>query len=154
MTDMLTNICAHLAEIGAEISGINPHGVFDPPPANLNTADLPAVFIWTGTATHNEGSLGENLIESTRRFYLQVAVIPTGQGDPNTREALVRPLIEATLTTLRQHPKLKGMEWVEKLTAGSDSGVILLPEYGGKFIGFEIPLDITYIALRTYASNE
>ena len=86
MTDMLSSICAKIALIGADISGINQSGVFDPPPANLNTADLPALFVWTGTASHDESVLGENFVDTTRRFYLQVAVIPLGQGDPNTRE--------------------------------------------------------------------
>jgi len=154
MSDMITEICAHIAEISAEISGINAKGVFDPPPANLNTADLPAVFVWTGTATHNESVMGENFVETTRRFYLQVAVIPTGQGDPNTRETLVRPLLDSALAVLRKHVSLKGLEWVEKIMVGSDSGIIILPEYGGKFIGFEIPIDVIYFALRSYASNE
>jgi hypothetical protein len=154
MTDMLTNICAKIALIGAEISGINPKGLFDPPPANLQTADLPALFTWTGVAQHNESVLGEDFIETTRRFYIQIAVIPTGQGDPNTREKLVRPLIESALTVLRKHPKLLGLDWVEKVVVGSDSGIIMLPEYGGKFIGVEIPIDVTYIVLRNYAANE
>lgn len=154
MTDMISSICANLATIGREIVGINANGVFDPPPAGLQTADLPAMFVWTGTATHSEGSMGESFVETTRRFYLQIAVIPVGQGDPNTRETLIRPLIDATLTVLRQHPKIKSLDWVEKMTVGSDSGVIILPEYGGKFIGFEIPIDVSYFAIRTYASNE
>jgi len=154
MTDMISGICANIALIGKEIVGINANGVYDPPPAGLQTADLPAMFVWTGTATHNEGVMGENFVETTRRFYLQVAVIPVGQGDPNTREALVRPLIDSALTVLRQHPKIKNLDWVEKMTVGSDSGVIILPEYGGKFIGFEIHIDVIYFSVRTYASNE
>jgi hypothetical protein len=154
MSDMLTDICAKIALIGAEITGISSTGVFDPPPANLQTADLPAMFTWTSAAQHNESMLGEDFVETTRRFYVQIAVIPMGQGDPNTREKLARPLIEATLTTFRKHPKLKGLDWIEKVVVGSDSGIIILPEYGGKFIGVEIPLDITYIVPRTYAANE
>jgi len=154
MTDMLTDICAKIAQIGAEISGINLNGVFDPPPANIQTANLPAMFTWTGNAQHNESELGEDFIETTRRFYVQIAVIPTGQGDPNTREKLVRPLIEAALAAFRKHPKLIGLKWIEKVVVGSDSGVIILPEYGGKFIGVEIPLDVVYIQPRSYAPNE
>ena len=154
MTDIITSICAKIAEIGKTISGINVDGVFDPPPANLQTAELPAMFVWTGTATHDKSILGEDFIETTRRFYLQVAVIPTGQGDPNTRETLVRPLIEATLSAFRFHPQLEGLDWVEEVVIASDSGVIVLPEYGGKFIGFEIPLDVKYFTPRTYAANE
>ncbi len=154
MTDMLSSICAKIALIGADISGINQSGVFDPPPANLNTADLPALFVWTGTASHDESILGENFVDTTRRFYLQVAVIPLGQGDPNTRETLVRPLLDSALTVFRQHTSLKGLEFVENVSVGSDSGVIILPEYGGKFIGFEIPIDVKYFALRDHAPNE
>lgn len=151
MTDMISNICAKIALIGAEITGINANGVFDPPPVNLQTADLPALFVWTGTATHDESVMGEGFVDTTRRFYLQVAVIPIGQGDPNTRESLVRPLLDSALTVFRKYQNLKGLEFVEKVVVGSDSGVIVLPEYGGKFIGFEIPIDVKYFALRTYA---
>jgi hypothetical protein len=154
MTDIITSICGKLALVGHEITGINSNGVYDPPPVNLQTANLPALFVWTGTATHDEDNLGESLVETTRRFYAQVAVIPTGQGDPNTRETLIRPLIEAALAAYRKHPKLYGLEWVARVKVGSDSGVIILPEYGGKFIGFEISLDVVYITPRTYASSE
>ena len=154
MSDMLSDICAKIALIGKEISGINTNGVFDPPPANLTTADLPAVFVWTGAGSHDENVMGENFVNTTRLFYFQVAVIPLGQGDPNTRETLIRPLLEAALATLRKYPKLKGLEWIERMTVNTDSGVIILPEYGGKFIGFEIQLGVKYIAPRSFAANE
>ncbi len=152
MTDILTNICAQIATVGRGITGIGT--VFDPPPPNLETSSLPAMFTWTGTGTHSESALGEDFIETTRRFYVQVAVISTGQGNPATRETLARPLIEATLAALRKHPRLAGLDWIERAVIGSDSGVIILPEYGGKYIGFEVPVDITYITPRVYAANE
>jgi hypothetical protein len=154
MTDQISTLCAKIATIGEGISGINSNGVFDPPPANLQTAELPALFTWTGTAAHNESVLGEDFVETTRRFFVQVAVIPSGQGDPNTRETLVRPLLEAALAQFRKYPRFNDVDWVEKVNLLSDSGVIILPEYGGKFIGFEIQLDITYIAPRTFAAGE
>lgn len=145
MTDILSDISAQIATIGAGITGINAHGVFNPPPANLQSADLPALFTWTGSASHGDG-LGEHFVETTRRFYVQVAVISTGQGDPNTREALARPLMEATLAQFRKYTRFSSIDWVERVKVVSDSGIIILPEYGGKYIGFEIALDVTYIA--------
>lgn len=154
MTDRITEICAKLAEIGAGITGINQNGVFDPPPAELLTAHLPAHFTWVGAGAHSESSLGEMFVETTRRFYVQVAVLPLGQGNPNNREKLVRPLLQAALAQHRKYLTLSTLDWVEKSEIRSDSGVIILPEYGGKFIGFEIPIDITYIEPRTIAAGE
>jgi len=152
VTDRISAICAAIATIGATIPGINAHGVFDLPPANLNTGDLPAVFTWAGPGQHSP--LGEMVDITARRFYVQVAVIPISQGDPNTRERLVRPLMEAALAAYRGHPRLTNLDWVRVALVGSDSGVIILPEYGGKFVGFEISLDVTYITPRTISTNE
>lgn len=154
MTDILSAICAKIATIGRAIEGINVQGVYDPPPANLQSADLPAMFTWTGVANHNVSALGEGFIETTRRFYVQVAVLPIGQGDPNTRETLVRPLIAAALIQFAKYPHFRDVNFVQKCVIVSDSGVIILPEYGGKYIGFEIALDITYFAPRSFAAGE
>jgi hypothetical protein len=152
--DIITLLCAKLATIGAAIPHQPAVTAYDPPPAGLKTANLPALFVYTGAASHNEGEMGENFISTTRRFYVQIAVIPTGQGDPNTREKSVRPLLEAALAHFHQYPHFSDISFVERVTVASDSGISILPEYGGIFIGFEIPIDIKYFLARTYATGE
>lgn len=123
----------------------------DPPPANLQTGELPAVWTFTGPNRESEYSPTLNIVRRTMR--VQCAVIPTGQGDPNQREKLVRPVLEAVATKLRQYPSL-GVNYIQKATVTGDSGVVVLPEYGRKFIGFEIQLEVMYFVRRSYAENE
>lgn len=143
MTDVVSDVCANLAAEGRQIEGMNAEGVFDPPRANLETAHLPALYTLTGNATHT-GELGEMDAYTSRRFNIQVAVIPTGQGDPNTREAQCRPLLEQTLKHYRAYALTARIDWVSEIKIVSDSGIVILPEYGGKFIGFQISLDVKY----------
>lgn len=146
------DICDALIAIGATVTGVT--SAIDPPPANPTTAVLPLLYVFTGPATVLEDEHGETWDTLVRQFRLQVAVIPTGQGDPNTRETLVRPLIDAAVDKFRSYPQLNGLKFVERLRVVSDSGVAILPEYGGKFIGFEVRLEVQYIQRRALAARE
>jgi hypothetical protein len=147
MSDQISLVCTGIQAIGAAVSGITK--AFDVPPAGLDTAELPALYAFTGPMTPEEED--SSFVTETRIYRVQVAVLPTGQGDPNTREALCRPLIEATVAAYRSHYGLGGVAGVQTARVVSDTGVVLLPEWGGKFIGFEIRLAVTTIRDREYA---
>ncbi len=149
---MIEAIFAKIQEIGASVSGVTE--AYDPPPANLNSDLLPALYAFTGGASYDESALGPKMVDVTREIRVQVAVIPTGQGDPNTREKDFRPLIDATVSAYQQHPALKKLARVRKASVLSDTGVVILPEWGMKYIGFEIRLRVVTTEPRTIAQGE
>lgn len=149
---MIEQICSTLADIGREAAGICT--VFDPPPPNLESGALPALYVFTGSATHNDAALGPNLVQVTRTLRVQVAVIPTGAGDPKTRESACRPLLDAVMAAYWKHPHLNQTARVRSARVVSDSGVVLLPEWGMRFIGFEVRVEVVTIEPRAIAKGE
>ena len=149
---MISTLTAAIKAIGEQVTGIVT--AFDPPPAGLNSADLPALFAFTGNASHGDTQYGANKVLVTRIYRIQVAVIPSALGDPNTRETLCRPLLDATVDTFQMHPTLGKIARVRRSRVVSDSGIVLLPEWGGKYIGFEVRLEVETIEPRTYAKGE
>lgn len=147
MTDQINLVCTGIQTIGTGITGITK--AFATPPAGLETAELPALFAFTGGMTPTDED--SSSVTETRTYRVQVAVLPTGQGDPNTREEKCRPLLEAAVGAFREHFGLGGVEGVQHSQVLSDSGVVVLPEWGGKFIGFEIRLAVTTIRDRHFA---
>jgi hypothetical protein len=146
MTDIITQICAALVQIGAGVTGITK--TFDPPKAGMpSTAELPALWVFTGGTSDDYASLGNNMVYVPRQFRVQVAVTPTGQGDPNTRESLCRPLLMAVRAAFAHHSGLS-VNWVQDMRLLGDSGIVVLPEYGGAFIGFELRLTVGTIEKR------
>lgn len=147
MTDQINLVCSGIQTIGAAVSGITT--AWSTPPAGLETAELPALYAFTGAMAPDEED--SSSVTETRTFRVQVAVLPTGQGDPNTREALCRPLLEAVNAAFREHFGLGGVAGVQVVRVVSDSGIVLLPEWGGKFIGFEVRLAVMTIRERIWA---
>ncbi len=147
MTDQINLVCSGIQTIGTGITGITK--AFATPPAGLETAELPALYAFTGAMTPDDED--SSFVTETRAFRVQVAVLPTGQGDPNTREAKCRPLLEAVNAAFRARFGLGGVEGVQTSRVVSDSGIVLLPEWGGKFIGFEVRLAVTMIRERHFA---
>lgn len=147
MTDILSSICAGIVAIGGAASGITK--AIDPPPAELNTADLPALWVFTGPAQILPNSPLAGYEYRRRTFRVQAAVLPTGQGSPATRETLCRPLLVAVSNALSNNPHLGGVDWVQDSKVASDSGIVILPEWGGKYIGFEVRLEVTYYEKRS-----
>lgn len=127
---------------------------FDPPPASLDTAKLPAAWTFTGEAADDWLTLGSDGDRETRLYRVQVAVLPEGQANPELREARIRPLIGYLRDCLAAHPSLGGTQYVQSATVLGDSGIALLPEYGAKFVGFELRLQVIEYLRRTYANNE
>lgn len=149
-TDQLNLISARLAEIGKSAAGVGM--ALDPPPPNPTTARLPLLYILNGSAQYNDTIADQ--VGTRRVFRVQVAVLPTGQGDPNTREKTCRPVLEAVVQKYQTYYRLHDLDFVERLRVVSDSGIVVLPEYGYKFIGFEIQIEVTYFAVRPFADDE
>lgn len=148
MSGLIDDICGKIVTtLGAAVSGIK--RAFDPPPPKLDSADLPALWCFTGAAVNDDEELGEDLILTRRSFRVQVAIIATGQGNPATREQLCRPLIEAVREKYYTTSSLRNLAWIQDVRVLGDSGIVVLPEYGGQFIGFEVRLEVTYVQKRT-----
>jgi len=129
-----------LIAIASGVSGIRQG--FYPPPPTLDTASLPAVFAFTGNNTYDLSEMG--VIQMTRIFRVQVACIPTGQGNPRDREEMVPPLISNVASAINLKQYSHGLDFVETIRVVTDSGIVILPEWGAKFIGFELQVEVKY----------
>lgn len=139
--------------IGEGVSGILT--AKDPPPAQIDTAQLPCLFVFTGEASCDWELLGDpDVGVESRTYRVQVAVVPRNQATPETRETRCRPLIGAVRDALASRPSLGGVTGVLNSVVTGDSGVAILPEYEAKFIGFEVRLEVTEIIARTYSAGE
>lgn len=145
---LLETICTAITTVGGGTTGITKS--FDPAPDNLDTAHLPALFAFTGPATQDDELLGDGNVVIRRIFRVQVAVIPTGQGSPATRESKCRPLLENVIKRFRSYQQLSKTSFVHLSRPVSDTGIVVLPEWGGKFIGFEIRLEVVYVEPSNY----
>jgi hypothetical protein len=129
---------------------------FDPPPAKLDTADLPACYAFTGTASNDWPNAMSDDYREARLYRVQCAVLPEGQATPELREARVRPMIVWLRDRLASYPILRTSDasvlHVERTLVMGDSGIAILPEWDGKFIGFEVRLQVTELVTRTYAA--
>lgn len=124
----------------------------DPPPPRLDSGDLPALWVFSGQST--EQDITEAQIFTTRIFRVQVAVLTLAQGDPWTRERYCRPLMDAMMDLYHRYPKLNGLAGVRSSDAKSNSGIVILPEYGAKFIGFETRLEVVTYEEHGFAPGE
>lgn len=128
--------------------------VFALAPAKLDSAELPAVYSLTGSATYDESELGEKWEVVTRLYRVQVAVVPIGLANPEIRESKCQPLLELVTHHLSGFPTLNNTAHVKKARVLSDSGIVVLPEFAAKYVGFEIRLQVQYHQLRAFGSGE
>ena len=120
---------------------------FYPPPPQLDTVSLPAVFAFTGSGSYK---LDETeIFQVTRIFRVQVACLPTGQGNPKDREEQIPPLIVNVAHALNAKQYTHHLDFVEEIRVVNDSGLVILPEWGAKFIGFELQVEVKYFERRT-----
>src|SRR5690349_14294782 len=96
------------------------HGA-DPLPPKIDTAEMPLVYTLTGPAT-DANDAGEDFDRETRTYFIQCAVLKTGQGTPDERETRCRPLLIALKDALKSYPHL-GAAYVERATVAGDSGI-------------------------------
>jgi hypothetical protein len=149
---ILENICTGIVTVGARATAIKTYS--DPPPAKLDSGDLPALCVFTGQASEDEEIEGDHLVERTRMMRVQVPVIATGQANAEEREARCRPLMDAVSAAFRAAPSLGGTAFVQRTRVLGDSGIVILPEWGGKFVGFEVRLQVISLEPRVYAKGE
>jgi len=126
--------CAAIAVIGATVTGIVQ--ATDPPPEKIDSAEMPALYVFTGPATYDTSTYGFH--RETRQYRVRVAVAPEGQATPPVIETRVRTLLPLVNATFIAAPTLN--RTVLQATVLGDSGVILLPEYGA--VGFELRLEV------------
>lgn len=138
-----------IAAVGTGISGITT--ATDPPPAAIETAQLPCLFTFTGEATYE---WGDDHGYETRVYRVQVAVIPRVQATPETREVRCRPLIVAVRNALASSPQIGAVARVLGAKVIGDSGPAVLPEFEMKYIGFEVRLEVLSIVARVYDAGE
>lgn len=125
----------------------------DPPPAQIDTVHLPCNYTYTGEADYTDYQ--ENVIWISRTFRNQTAVLPYGQSTPQLREAKVRPVLEVVRDQLFSYSgNLGALDLgLMQVRITRDSGVAMLPDWDGKFIGFEFTMIIEYVVARTYEDD-
>jgi hypothetical protein len=141
MTDPISVVCAGIQAVGEKATGIATS--YNLPPDTLETSILPALYPLTGQARHENNSLGDGFTLVVRNYSVQVAVQAIAQGAPSEIEQQCRVLINSVITAFRRRPMLDGSESVLKCVVISDSGPAILTEWGGKYIGFEIRLEVS-----------
>lgn len=124
----------------------------DPLPPKIDTAEMPLVYTLTGAATDSSDA-GEDFDRETRLYLVQCAVLKVGQGTPDERETRGRPLLIALKDALKAAPHL-GTAFVEQARVLGDSGIVVLNEYDGLNIGFQISVSVIERVPRLYADNE
>ena len=143
----IETVCAGLVAIGADVAGIE--SAPDPPPENLDSASLPALYALTGESMDDDTMLGAEFVQEIRTYRVQVAVAAYGEGTVAQTEGKARPLIQLVKSAYANRPNLESILNVQKVRVLGDSGVEILAEYGGKFIGFEVRVEVTEYASRT-----
>jgi hypothetical protein len=132
----ITDICAAIVEIGKGVSGIV--SATDPPPPKIDTAQMPALYVLTGSAEYDD----EHINEEHRQYRVRVAIAPTGEANPQLLETHLRILIPLVKLAFLIEPTLNRAALL--CTVLGDSGVILLPEYSA--VGFEVRLEVWDVA--------
>ncbi len=149
---IIEDVCAGIKAVGASAPGIKT--AYDPPPASIPSGALPALYAFTGNAPHDETAAGPNHVLVRRIYRVQVAALPIAQGQPSTRETTIRPLLQNVIEHFRKYPHLGKTARVRLARIVSDSGIVILPEWGGSYIGFEIRLEVQTIEPRAYSTGE
>ena len=127
---------------------------FSTPPGKLDTAELPALYAFTGSAAYDWSVDGTDECQETRTYRVQVAVLTREEANPEAREKRCRPLLNLARDTFAKHRKLGNVRGVKRSIVDSDSGIVILPEYEGRFIGFEIRLKVSEGVTRSAAPGE
>lgn len=160
MFNEIDPICQAIADIATAMAPIVIGGVsysmqgFAIQPPKMDTATVPALYPLTGPATNDWVSGGSDSDVETRQFQLHVPVLAKGLGVPGEPEQRCRPIIAAVRDTFASYPSLNGCDGVKQATVMGDSGVILLPDYEGTWMGFITRLQVSLFLRRTFAAGE
>lgn len=140
------------AIVALDWSGAGIVAATDPPPAAIETAQLPCLFVFTGEADYDWADVDQGW--ESRMYRVQVAVIPTTLATPETRETRCRPVLLAVRGVLASSPQLGQVRYVQSATVLGDSGIAILPEYDGKYVGFEVRLQVREVFSHTFSEGE
>ena len=146
--------CDAIATICSSVTGMT--STFGTAPVKIDSGQLPAQYTFTGQSVVRQGSssMGSDFLYSVRTYRIQVAVVPIGQATPDVRESRCQPLIDAVFYELSRFPSLGNLAGVQKSQVLGDSGIVVLPEWGAKFIGFELRFEVEYIMARDFGPGE
>lgn len=142
----LSTIRAAITELGKEIPGIE--SCLYPPPGTLDTATLPALYVLIGESIDDSATLGAERILERREWRIQVAVAPYGEGNIAQIEEAAETLIPNTKAVYHNNPGLDGVNGVQNSRVIGDTGTGMLQEYGGKYVGFEVRLEVEQYVVR------
>jgi hypothetical protein len=149
----LDAVCERIAALATDnLSGIT--AAFDPPPAQIDTAELPALYVLAGEASNDWETHGDYEGLESRRFNVHVPIIARGQGNLIVAQERARPLLPQVKELYFARPTLGGLTGIWQSNVIGDTGVVILPTYGEKFIGFEVQLNVSVIIQRAYAAGE
>jgi hypothetical protein len=143
----IDTVKTRLAALAAEITGITT--AFRHIPPAIDTADLPCQIVFTGRSRDDETQGNEFTVE-TREYRLVFPVLPHGQGARTEAEAIADVLIPQVKEFYRARKDLVGLAWVQTSRVLGDSGVIQIREWDGKFLGFEVILEVTEYVKKTF----
>lgn len=152
MTSTLETVPPAIAVIARTVEGIAT--AKDPPPEAMETAILPCVYTLTGEAEDFPPDSPEDVYWETRTYRVQCAVLPRNQATPQTRELRIRPLIRLLKSALVSRPSLGNVRYVTRARVRGDSGPAILPEWDGKYLGFEIRIEVTSVVAVCYPGGE
>ena len=148
----IDDVSKRIVQIAGTVAGIK--RTYDPAPPNMLSDDLVCSWVFTDPAQYLDFEDDENVIQTVRIFRIQTACLTIAQGDPYNRETIVRPLIDTMVRKFQGYSTLNNLSFVRSHRVVSDSGVVILPEYGGQFIGFEVRLSVEYLYDRVFEPGE
>lgn len=131
------DVVAALQSLHAAIAGVATAPIAMP--ASLNTADLPCVLVWPGTATWRQQAVGLRRLE--REYIVRCYVAPVAQGkgvDEGWQAALA--LLDAFGQAYENDIALGGM--VDQIASVVDMGLGVHVFAGIAYHGFEYRLKI------------
>jgi len=144
----IETVAEQIVSLGEDISGI--YSAMEPPPDALDTVLLPCLMVWAGRAIDDSLQGGESFFVETRLYRVQVAVSPKGQGIRREVEKICRDLIPTVKDFFRARADLEGLSWVQSVKVTGDSGVVQLAEFDNNYLGFEVYLEVTEYAAKTF----
>jgi hypothetical protein len=127
---------------------------FNPAPPKLDTGDLIAQYTFTGSAQFDFSTPGRGQVRETRIYRVQFAVLTVAEATPELREIRVGPWINLAREKLTSYPTLNRLRYVESARILRDTGIVILPEYGQQYIGFEMQLSVVMNLPIVYALGE
>jgi hypothetical protein len=126
----------------------------DPPPPQIASADVPFVYVRAGPARHELVREGEDYRRVEREYYVRCATTAKATGTPSQRETIGRAVLADLIATLVKYPKLNATVGVVRADVERDTGIVELPDFDNKWVGFEIRMRVVEQLARTYAAGE